>query len=158
MMRRDGTIMTMTDIGIDFGAILLSATSAGFAAYVIFFAPPSEGFQQQNARGQFLASASQGGSDPITTGSIGQISKDTLMRYGSQDQILVPLRYKIRIVAGSLAYIDYIKGDVTYSIEAKVGDTINGFGEIQGIDNRNGRWYLLTDHGLISAEGFVSPP
>jgi hypothetical protein len=158
MTRKEDSAISNGDMMVNFGAIMLAITSAGFAGYVIFVAPQARVSTQQLAPTQVLASVNREPSDPIITGSIDRAaSVPDRQRYSilSKPEKANLRHYKIRSYTNDMAIIDFTGKNLTHSVKIKVGDYVPGFGHILSIDNRNGNWFLVTDQGTIADEGFV---
>jgi hypothetical protein len=141
MARNNVSISSVSDVGTNLGAVLLSLTSAGFASYFIFWAPAVNNGISQTPVSHFIASASEAQSDPIVTGSTTK-PKKYLSRH-----------YRIRGIDNSHAVFEIILGDETEEIEITIGDTIPSIGRVLAIESLNGNWYLQTDHGKLASNG-----
>jgi hypothetical protein len=158
MTRREDYAVSGGDMMLNFGAIMLAVTSAGFASYFIFVAPQVRLDTQQPAGTQVLASVNQQSSDPFITGSIDQaVGIPNKTRYSTltKSQKANLRHYKIHSYLSDTAIIDFNDNSAIYSVAVRVGDIVPEFGRISRIENRNGNLFLVTDHGIIADEGFA---
>ncbi len=145
-----------SDLGVKTCAVALCATSTAFAGYFIFFASGLDAQRSSSPETQYLASASQNQSDPITTGTVARmntqqnsVAASSWYRTGN-----LAVRYKIRVTNADF-YMDLLIGDVPRSIEMKIGQNIVGMGNIKSLESRNGNPYVITDRGEIASEGLI---
>jgi hypothetical protein len=154
MVRNKGALASATDVGISVGAVLLSLTSAGFAAYFILLAPALNSGISRVPDTKYLASASEAESDPIVTGTTTKLKTyENAEKWGSETLRLA--HYKIRAVSNNQVVFEIFHDYNSDIIVLKIGDIIPGIGKILAIDNLNGNWYLQTDHGRLASAGTI---
>jgi hypothetical protein len=153
-VRNKSIVVSTKDIGVNLAAVLLSLTSAGFAAYFIFLAPAVNTGISQAPVTEYLASANAIESDPFITGTVTKFEIGDVVQISKNRRGQIA-RYKFRVMANAQAYIDIFRNDEIQSINIKVGKRVPGIGKILAIENLNGNLYVQTDEGRLASEGVI---
>jgi hypothetical protein len=147
-------IVSASDVVLNSLAVMLSLTSAGFAAYTIFWTSPLNPSITTTPVTEYLAAASDSAADPITTGSTTRIDSSANVQKWNTAPAQIS-RYEIQVTNDTSASIKLYHDQKIEEFAFNVGDNLPGLGKVLSIDNLNGNWYIQTNRGRLASAGVI---
>jgi hypothetical protein len=160
---------SLGDIAVTTASILLAASSACFASYMLVRGP--QGVPQS---GEFALikldrseppiarpPAGAGDVDPLVTGTIDAGAAAPSVA-AVQSLLAAPgerVGYRLRTVVARTAFVDMLKGSRRLLYPVKPGTILPGLGEVLRVEVRGGRWVVVTRQGEVTETGiYVEAP